>query len=49
MRAAPTVSLTALSQPIISQAAGIAGLNRLIAWLRALRSAREKIAATSRR
>jgi hypothetical protein len=41
MRAAPTVSLAAFSQPIITQAARIAGLNRLTAWLRALRSARK--------
>jgi hypothetical protein len=47
MRAAPTVSLAAFSQLIISQAVRIAGLNRLTARLRALRSAREKIAAAS--
>jgi hypothetical protein len=44
MRAAPTVSLAAFSQPIISQAVRI---DRLTAWLRALRSAREKMAAAS--
>jgi hypothetical protein len=47
MRAAPTVSPAAFSQPIISQAVRIAGLNLLTAWLRALRSAREKMAAAS--